>query len=151
MSSPGACGRDPAAILAFPRAAGDVARRVACGATWHGLKAPAEAVLEAAEVLVRCVEVARQHGSQIPWRSGSPEYETGAAALRRDVEKGGCASEEGSGTRRSQGGMAALQSTARAAGGGKNRRRGSTARAPRRLEVEGGWVDLFVIVKSLGA
>ena len=45
MCSPGACEWDPAATVAFPRAAGDVARRGACGATWRGLKAPAEAVL----------------------------------------------------------------------------------------------------------
>jgi len=51
MSSPGACGRDPAATVAFPRAAGDVARRGACGATWRGQKVPAEAVLEAAGLL----------------------------------------------------------------------------------------------------
>ena len=89
---------------------------LACGAALRGLKAPAEAVLEVAEVLVRCVEVARRLGSQIPWRSGSPEYETGAAALRRDVERGRDASEGGSGTRRSQRGLAALQSAAGAAG-----------------------------------
>ena len=71
--------------------------------------------------------------------------------MRRGVEGGRGANKEGNGVRRSQGGLAALQSTARAAGGGKNRRRGSTARAPRRLEVEEGWVDLFVIVKIPGA
>jgi hypothetical protein len=45
-------------------------------------------MLEAAEVLARCVEAARRLRSQIPWRSGSSKYETGAAALRRDVEPG---------------------------------------------------------------
>ena len=102
MSSPGACGRDPALTVAFPRATGDVARRGACGATWCGLKAPAEAVLEAAGLLARRVEVARQLGSQIPRRSSSPEYKTEAAAQRRDVERGRDASEGGSGTRRNQ-------------------------------------------------
>ena len=51
MSSPRSCGLDPAATVAFPRAAGDVACRGAYGATWCGLKAPAEAVLEAAGLL----------------------------------------------------------------------------------------------------
>ena len=65
MSSPRAFGQDPAATVAFPRAAGDVARRGACGATWRGLKAPVEAVLEAAGLLARRVEAARRLGSQI--------------------------------------------------------------------------------------
>ena len=147
MSSPGACGRDPAATVAFPRAADDVARRVACGATWHGLKAPAEAVLEAAGLLVRCVEAARRLRSQIPRQSSSPEYKTEAAVLWRDVERGRDASEGGSGTRRSQRGLAALQSAAGVVGGrGKPWRRRSTA--PARLEVGDDWVDLSIICEK---
>jgi hypothetical protein len=105
-------------------------------------------VLEAAEVLARCVEVARRLGSQIPWRSGSPEYETGAAARRGERgmrQRGGEWDQEEPGRL----GGAPIDG----AGGwwGENRQRGSAARAPRRLEVEEGWVDLFVIVKSPGA
>ena len=67
--------------------------------------------------LARRVEAARRLGSQIPRQSSSPEYKTEAAVLWRDVERGRDANEGGSGTRRSQRGLAALQSAARAAGG----------------------------------
>jgi hypothetical protein len=35
MSSPGGCGRDPAATLSSPGAVGDVAGRQVCGAAWR--------------------------------------------------------------------------------------------------------------------
>jgi len=93
------------------------------------------------------VEAARRLGSQIPQRSSSREYKTEAAVMRRDVERGRDASEEGSGTRRSQRGLAALQSAVGAAGGrGKLRRRRSAA--PARLEVGDDWVGLFVICEK---
>ena len=86
-------------------------------------------------------------GSRFQRRSSSPEYKTEAAALRRDVERGRGASEGGSRTRRSQRGLAALQSAAGVVGGrGKPWRRRSTA--PARLEVGDDWVGLFVICEK---
>ena len=71
MCLPGACERDPAATVAFPRAAGDVARRGACGVTWRRLKAPVEAVLEAVGLLARRVEAARRFGEANQGRPSS--------------------------------------------------------------------------------
>ena len=66
-------------------AAGEVAQRELPWAAWRGLKVPAEAVLEAAGIHARRVEAARRLGSPNPWRSSSPEFETGATggAARR--------------------------------------------------------------------
>ena len=68
--------------------------------------------------------------------------------MRRGVEGGRGANKEGNGVRRSQGGLAALQSTAQAAGGRGNRRRGGVARTPKRLEVGDGVEDWFANCKK---
>jgi len=66
MSSSGACGRDPVATLASPWAAGEVAQRGLPWAAWRRAWRPAKAVLVAAELLVRCVEMARRLGRAVP-------------------------------------------------------------------------------------
>jgi len=57
----------------IPGAAGDVTDGEILGATWRGLKAPAEVVLVAAEVHAR-------RGKANPRRLSSPEQQTEAAA-----------------------------------------------------------------------
>ena len=85
--------------------------------------APVEAVLEATGLHARRVEAARRFGMAAPTVVGLARKKNRAAALRCIVEGGRGTSEERSGARRNQGGLAALQSAARVAGGRGNRRR----------------------------
>jgi hypothetical protein len=94
------------------------------------------------------VEAARRLGKAVP----------GAAELAGIQNRGDGGAALRGGRVRRQRGKKWVQGKLRRLGGAPIGRKGSrweektgAARALRRLEVEGGWVDLFVIMKSLGA
>ena len=103
---------------------------------------------ESGGACTQCVGVERRFREGFLAAVGLAGKRNKGGELRRGVEGGRGANKEGNGVRRSQGGLAALQSTAQAAGGRGNRRRGGAARAPTRLEIGDGVEDLTVICKK---
>lgn len=120
-------------------AAGEVLRRGALGAAWHGARRPGRGGSGRRWCLRLTREANGASGNRFRRRSGSPEKKQGRRDKRRGVEEGGGASEERSRVREESrrsvwvliGGVG-CRWAGKTGGGG-------AARAPAKLELEEGW------------